>query len=322
MPRARRSDLLTAKQARFVQEYLKDLNASDAAARAGYSPRSARKIGSQLLALPHVRAEVSRLEGLQLAKAGITAESVLEQIRRVAFFDVATIYENINVFETHPCKCVSCEKWDLADSLAKGSTSHGPRPHDLITLSVTKKRLKHPADWPAEARAALQGYDTVVRNLTAGDGLVDTVLKVKMESKLQALEMLAKHLGLLTEKQDIQQTLTIQWLPPEPRPTTETIEQGPPRAALTGQLAHEPSTDQMGSAPAPAGPQHRTVPRIFPETGEGPSSAVVGAVFSGGRGVPSSSVEPTEDELMAGSGISRKAQERMFPELRKPKPKV
>jgi len=46
---ARRDRNLTPKQQRFVQEYLVDLNATQAAVRAGYSRRNADKIGPELL---------------------------------------------------------------------------------------------------------------------------------------------------------------------------------------------------------------------------------------------------------------------------------
>jgi phage terminase small subunit len=47
---AERPDALTAKQRRFVEEYLVDLNAKQAAIRAGYSPDTARQMGSENLA--------------------------------------------------------------------------------------------------------------------------------------------------------------------------------------------------------------------------------------------------------------------------------
>ena len=49
---------LTAKQQRFIEEYLIDLNATQAAIRAGYSPKTAREIGAENLSKPHIRARV------------------------------------------------------------------------------------------------------------------------------------------------------------------------------------------------------------------------------------------------------------------------
>jgi phage terminase small subunit len=83
---------LTQKQARFCAEYAIDSNATRAAMAAGYSKSSARVIGSQLLQIPAVKAEVRRLELEILGRLELTADSVKEQIRRIGFFDIATIY--------------------------------------------------------------------------------------------------------------------------------------------------------------------------------------------------------------------------------------
>ena len=57
---------LTPKQERFVQEYLIDLNATQAAIRAGYSQRTARQIGDENLSKPDIRAAVvARLAALE-----------------------------------------------------------------------------------------------------------------------------------------------------------------------------------------------------------------------------------------------------------------
>ena len=51
---------LTPKQARFVEEYLIDLNATQAAIRAGFSARNASRIASELIDKTHVKAESSK----------------------------------------------------------------------------------------------------------------------------------------------------------------------------------------------------------------------------------------------------------------------
>lgn len=63
---------LTEKQRRFCDEYLTDLNATQAAIRAGYSPRSARQLGHALLDKQHVRdridARLAEMEEARVAK--------------------------------------------------------------------------------------------------------------------------------------------------------------------------------------------------------------------------------------------------------------
>lgn len=57
--------------------------------------------------------------------------------------------------------------------------------------------------WPSDAAALLEGFEVVIKNAAAGDGHTDTVHKVHLAKKLGALELLAKHFGLVTEKVDI-----------------------------------------------------------------------------------------------------------------------
>lgn len=78
---------LNAQQERFVTEYLIDLNATQAAIRAGYSAKTATWIGPQLLKKPHVASQVGALQQKRGEKTGITAARVIQEITRLAFFD-------------------------------------------------------------------------------------------------------------------------------------------------------------------------------------------------------------------------------------------
>lgn len=78
---------LTAKQARFAREYCIDCNGAAAARRAGFSERTAQEQASQMLALPHIDAEVRRLQAELAAANNVTRESLLieaEQARTEA----------------------------------------------------------------------------------------------------------------------------------------------------------------------------------------------------------------------------------------------
>lgn len=74
---------LTPKQARFVDEYCIDCNATQAAIRAGYSKKNADKIGSQLTAHPVVAAAIEALRAKVSDKAEVDAVWVREKLRRV-----------------------------------------------------------------------------------------------------------------------------------------------------------------------------------------------------------------------------------------------
>jgi phage terminase small subunit len=76
---------LTPKQDMFVQEYLIDLNATQAAIRAGYSPATANEQGSRLLANASVAAAVERAKAERSARIGLTADRILEELSVIAF---------------------------------------------------------------------------------------------------------------------------------------------------------------------------------------------------------------------------------------------
>lgn len=85
---------LTPKQARFVDEYLIDGNATQAAIRAGYSAKTAQQIGAQnllkLLIAAAIAAKQAVLEAgrtVRLAKMELTKDRVALEIARLAFFD-------------------------------------------------------------------------------------------------------------------------------------------------------------------------------------------------------------------------------------------
>jgi phage terminase small subunit len=76
---------LTDKQQRFVEEYLIDLNATQAAIRAGYSARTANEQGAQLLAKLSVQEAVSAAQAERSARIGLHQDRVLEELAAIAF---------------------------------------------------------------------------------------------------------------------------------------------------------------------------------------------------------------------------------------------
>ncbi len=70
---------LTPKQHRFVEEYLIDLNATQAAIRAGYSKKTARAIASENLAKPNIQEAVAKAKRERSEATKIDAEWVLKQ---------------------------------------------------------------------------------------------------------------------------------------------------------------------------------------------------------------------------------------------------
>ena len=76
---------LTAKQQRFVSEYLIDLNATQAAIRAGYSAKTAEQIGYQLLQKTSVAAEIAKAQAKKAEKLDVTAERIVRELAKLGF---------------------------------------------------------------------------------------------------------------------------------------------------------------------------------------------------------------------------------------------
>jgi phage terminase small subunit len=84
---------LTAKQERFVAEYLVDLNATQAAIRAGYSEKTANRIGAQLLAKPLVAEAVAKAQAERAERTRIDSDWVLTRLAEEAEADIADLYD-------------------------------------------------------------------------------------------------------------------------------------------------------------------------------------------------------------------------------------
>jgi phage terminase small subunit len=80
---------LTPKQARFVEEYLIDLNATQAAIRAGYSPKTARQIAEENLSKPNIHQAISKAQDKRSKRTEITQDMVLAELAKIAFTNMA-----------------------------------------------------------------------------------------------------------------------------------------------------------------------------------------------------------------------------------------
>lgn len=75
---------LTAKQELFCQEYLIDLNATQAAIRAGYSENTAGSIGGENLKKPEIASRVKELMAARIEKTGVSQEWVLMRLVEIS----------------------------------------------------------------------------------------------------------------------------------------------------------------------------------------------------------------------------------------------
>ena len=99
---------MNAKQQRFVDEYLLDLNQTQAAIRAGYSPKTADQQGHALLKNPKVKNAIDIAIAERSRRTGINADRVLRELAKVAFvnskdvIDIKTggVSQNVNSDDT------------------------------------------------------------------------------------------------------------------------------------------------------------------------------------------------------------------------------
>lgn len=146
---------LTEKQQRFVEEYLIDLNGTQAAIRAGYSARTANEQASRLLANVSVQQAVSERMAERSKRTGVSQDRVILELAKIAFLKMT----------------------DVVDK--NGNIKDDADPDDLSCIESIK--YKH--------------SDT--------DTGSSTEREVKIASKLKALELLGKHLGMWNDKLDV-----------------------------------------------------------------------------------------------------------------------
>jgi phage terminase small subunit len=84
---------LTPKQQRFTEEYLIDLNATQAAIRAGYSPKTANEQGARLLAKVSVKNTIDKTMAERSRRTGINQDRVLTELAKIAFINPVDVID-------------------------------------------------------------------------------------------------------------------------------------------------------------------------------------------------------------------------------------
>jgi phage terminase small subunit len=189
---------LTPRMKLFVREYRKDFNAQRAYRDAGYVTNNADVNATKLLKIPMVQAAIAEVVGRAVEKAELSADRVLEELRRVVFADIGNYFD--------------------ADG-------------NLIAMHLLTP----------EQRSALASVEVVVKNVSAGDGKVDYVHKIKLWDKMRAQEMALKYHGLL--KENVNHTHTLVQLAPEKVAlmSDEELEACHKAAEILSKLARGPS---------------------------------------------------------------------------------
>lgn len=157
--------MMTPRKERFCYEYIIDLNAAQAAIRAGYSPRTAKSQGQRLLTDVDVRTLIERLKAERLERAKVTADEVLIGMSGMFRTDMGQIMRwgpnGGEVFDS-----------EGLDTAARASVQ---------SVKVRRQRLlkgsgEDAAPWEVED------------------------IEVRLVDRIRIADLLMRHLGLLTER--------------------------------------------------------------------------------------------------------------------------
>lgn len=146
---------LTEKQRRFVDEYLIDLNATQAAIRAGYSAKTANEQGAQNLAKLSVQQAIAEHMAERSKRTGVNQDRIVLELAKIAFVKMTDVVD--------------------PDGRIRGDA----REDDLCCIESIKYKKSDTETGSSEER------------------------EVKVSSKLKALELLGKHLGMWNDKLDV-----------------------------------------------------------------------------------------------------------------------
>ena len=152
---------LTDKQWRFVEEYLIDLNATQAAIRAGYSAKTADQQGSRMLANVKVQQAIAERMAERSKRTGVNQDRVVLELSKIAFLKMTDVVDRNGAIKQDASEddlaCIESIKYKESDNEYGGSVER----------------------------------------------------EVKVASKLKALELLGKHLGMWNDKLDVNVTAPI-----------------------------------------------------------------------------------------------------------------
>lgn len=147
---------LTEKQQRFVDEYLIDLNATQAAIRAGYSAKTACEQGARLLANVKIQGTIAEHMAERSKRTGVNQDRIVRELAKIAFVNLT----------------------DIVDK--EGRIRSNATDEDLSCLESIKYK-----------ESSSDTGDSVER-------------EVKIASKLKALELLGKHVGMWNDKLNVE----------------------------------------------------------------------------------------------------------------------
>lgn len=165
---------LTPKQQTFISEYMIDLNSTASAIRAGYSARNAGKIGPELLGKTRIQEAIQQAMQEREKRTGITADRVLNEYAKIAFADIKDFLsfktENTSIGVDDDGKAITAYQQII-----------NVRPSDDVDGTMIQ-----------EVSISPKG-----------------VFAFKLHDKKGSLDMIGKHLGMFTDKLEVNGNMVI-----------------------------------------------------------------------------------------------------------------
>lgn len=153
---------LTPQQSLFVAEYLKDLNATQAAIRAGYSAKTANEQGCRLLTNVSVAEAVAEAMKKRIERTEISADRVLKEFARMGFVNMASFLKvDENGLPIADFSALSEDDWAAVQE-----------------LTITENVMMGSED----------------------NAVLNRKVKFKLHAKDASLTQIGRHLGMFTDK--------------------------------------------------------------------------------------------------------------------------
>jgi phage terminase small subunit len=157
-------NLINPKQERFCQEYIIDLNATQAAIRTGYSKKTAYSQGQRLLKNVEIKTRIQQLKDERAKRTGITSDRVLKEIGFIGFSRIS----------------------DFVEFQEEGGI-----------------RVKRFDEMPKDSSSAIKDVkqDRNIRETSKGNQtVIQERISCILHDKIKALELLGRHLGLFEKR--------------------------------------------------------------------------------------------------------------------------
>lgn len=201
---------LTAKQQQFVNEYLVDLNATQAAIRAGYSVKTARSIAEENLTKPDIQKAIQEAQQRRAARTEISQDKVLNRL-----WEIATANPNDVVrFRRVNCRCCwgidHYYQWTSAEYHEKRSQNsflNLPAPDIDGGLGFDRTRAPHHECPECKGEGIGEVFISDTTKLTGPAALIYASVKegrygveVQLHDQIGALIRVGQHLGMFKDR--------------------------------------------------------------------------------------------------------------------------